>query len=210
MTGTGNDRWLSTVGPPHPQLSSFPVTVRAAGSTVWRTHDSRGPWYFSAHPGRFNLASPRGTLNTASDEETALREYLGPDLLGARKIPAALIRGRLLSEIELPVLRLADLRDPMGATFGVSPGDFSGPAPNGYTLFRLWAEAFADAGFDGIVNRSRFGTGPSPECVYLFGPEGTGPLGSIRRTVDAVQVLLSMGPFTIVDPPSSSSIVIDP
>lgn len=203
-----NPRWLSTAGPPpsDDDLKTFPALTWEPTSECWRAHGHRSPWYFSSAPGRFNLFEPRGTLNTASDAKTAVREYLGVALCGQSEIPSAFVDGRRVSKLRVTRRELADLTADAATAAGVVTGDFSGPSTAGYTTFRFWAEAFDDAGFGGVFSRSRFGTGLSSACIYLFGSAGEHPAGSIEREVPLEDVLRTLGPYKIVRPKDSGSL----
>lgn len=208
MTSNPDPRWLSTVGPPPPGsvLATFPRLAWRPSRDCWRTHDHRGPWFFSSFPGRFNLFAQRGTLNTASDEKTAVREFLGTALCGQSDIPASYVDGRTVSKLSIPAHELADITADSATSAGVVVGDFSGPCPQGYAAFRLWAEAFADAGFEGIFSRSRFGTGLSAACIYFFGPAGAHAVGTIERALPLADVLAQIGAHHVVQPKDSGSL----
>lgn len=208
MTGHEAPRWLSTVGPPLPAstLVSFPVRSWRPSHECWRTHDHRGPWYFASSPGRFNLSGNRGTLNTASDERTAVRESLGNVLCGQSEIHASYVDGRTVSKLSIPPRELADFTADDAAAAGVVAGDFSGPTDTGYAAFRLWATAFDDAGFEGIFNRSRFGTGLAPACIYFFGPAGVQAVGTIIHSVPVEDVLHQIGTYQVVQSKDSGSL----
>lgn len=211
MSDTTGTRWLSTVGPPPPAaiLQVFPQQTWGPHQECWRTHDDRGPWFFSWHPGRFNLTDNRGTLNTASDPRTAVREYLGACLSGQTEIPVHLIEGRSVSLLSIDSAILADLTADTATTFGVVSGDFSGPASPGYKDFRSWATAFDEAGFDGIYSRSRFGTGRSPACIYFFGPAGAHDIGTLDIEIPIEDVLDQIDGYTIAYPKESTGLSFD-
>ena len=65
---------------PKADIAGFPVRVLRKGRKLHRAHHrDNGPWWFASDTGgRFNLDPPNGTCYLAIDEETALRERLGP------------------------------------------------------------------------------------------------------------------------------------
>lgn len=213
----GSYRSKSTVVGPGPssEYVNFPVLKRRKGLRVHRVHGSdtttgtpHSPWFFSSAPGRFNLRTPRGTLNCAEKAECAVREFFGPNLIGgagAIDLPLATVVGRYLSELEAPELRLANFTDPKAGAFGVVSGDMA--APKSYKKTRAWAESFADAGHDGIINVSRF-AGPQ-KCIWMFGEGGQHVRGSVVSTTPLEKYIHSQMPWvTLHRPPHSSSLTI--
>lgn len=207
----GTHRSKSTVGAPGPssEYVDFPVQKRREGLRVHRVHGSdkttgtaHSPWFFSSGPGRFNLNTPRGTLNCAEKAGCAVREFIGKNLMGttgALDLPRSLVAGSYLSELEAPELKLANFTDPKAIAFGVVPGDMAAPKKN-YKKTRAWAETIADAGHDGIINVSRF-AGPS-KCIFMFGDAGQHPRGSVVSTTKLEEYIKSqMRWVTIHDTP---------
>ncbi|HCS61969.1 MAG TPA: hypothetical protein DIW46_11350 [Microbacterium sp.] len=218
MSLMGTHRSKSTVGAPgsSSEYVDFPVLKRRKGLRVHRVHGSdkttgtpHSPWFFSSAPGRFNLSAPRGTLNCAEKPECAVREAFGPNLMGARgaiDLPQSLVAGRYLSELEAPELKLANFTDPKAGAFGIVPGDMAAPKKS-YKKTRAWAEAFADAGHDGIINVSRF-AGPS-KCIWMFGDGGPHARGGVLSTKQMQEYIQSQMPWvTLHDTPHSSSLTI--
>lgn len=213
----GAKRSKSTVGTPGPSsdYAGFPVLNRKKGLRVHRVHGGdkatgtpHSPWYFSSRPGRFNLRSPRGTLNCAEKAECAVREALGKVLMGTAghiELPRAQVEGLFLSELEAPALKLANFTDARAASFGVIPGDMAGPKKS-YKKTRAWAEAIADAGHDGILSVSRF-AGPS-KCIFMFGPEGQHVGGSVLARHKLEDWMKSQMRWVTIDGPVHSSALI--
>ncbi|AFM20039.1 hypothetical protein Mycch_5362 (plasmid) [Mycolicibacterium chubuense NBB4] len=65
---------------PAADITGFPVRRLRRQAQLYRAHHRAfGAWWFASDPGgRFNLAAPNSTCYLAADEETALRERLGP------------------------------------------------------------------------------------------------------------------------------------
>ena len=160
--------------------------------------------------GRFNLEAPKGTLNSASTEEVAVREFLGLAMVGDPAIPASMIADRWISQLEIPSIRAADFTAGAAAAFGIVPGDVTAPMDDGYVLTRAWAAAMDAAGFEGIQSRSRFGAGTNPTCLYIFGPAGEKALGSTTAKVTMRSVIETMPGYTIDSIPTSDVLVVDP
>ncbi|WP_374459022.1 RES family NAD+ phosphorylase [Microbacterium sp.] len=185
------------------------MRVHRVHSSDKATGKAHSPWFFSSAPGRFNLNSPRGTLNCAEKAECAVREALGKALMGAvgtTDLPRSQVNGLHLSEFEAPALVLADFTNPKAVSFGVVPGDLAAPRKS-YKKTRAWAEAMADAGHDGIINISRF-AGPR-KCIFMFGAAGQHALGSVLSTIKLEDYIKSQMRWVIIhDTPHSSSLTI--
>lgn len=205
-------RSASTLQPPASKrdYAGFPVYAHRARVRRSLAHGARNPWYFSSRPGRFNLQSPRGTLNTASTREVAVREFLGRVLVGDPVIPASLISGRWISELEVPRVRAADFTAGPAAAFGIVPGDVTAPMDDNYAVTRAWATAMDEAGFGGIHSRSRFGVGANPTCLSVFGDEGEHVLGAIHAKHTMRSVIETMPGYTIDSTPTSGTLIVDP
>lgn len=184
--------------------------IGGKGESWFRTHPADlEPWWFGSGVGRFNLRPPRGTLNAANSASTSAREALGAVLVGSAELPLSAVEGRVVSCLVIPVLRVADFTDGGAVEAGIVPGDVSGPQDDDYETTRTWAFQVDRAGFDGIVSRSRFGTGSDPLCLYWFGEAGEHvPEGS---AVDAGRsgwlhdVVTAMG-IRVIRPPSSNEL----
>ena len=205
-------RHQSTLAPPPADLTKSDLHTLAVGpgtkyETLFRAHkltrnnelcDAR---YYSSSSslhkddgedtgGRFDLAKPFGTCNTASSESTALREHMGNritkgDPIAAKELWAIMVT--TLSPQEK--LILADVSKP---GLGFIPGDISGPLPGdaGYHVTQQWAEALKKLGFDGIIARSRHNNGYT---IYIFGDAGAHTdLFKIVKTRPAIYVYEEM------------------
>ena len=168
------------------------------------------PRYFSSCVGRFNLEAPKGTLNCASTEEAAVREFLGLALVGAPAIPASMIGDRWISHLEIPGIKAADFTAGAAASFGIVPGDVTAPMGDSYVTTRAWAAAMKAAGFEGIQSRSRFGAGANPTCLYIFGPAGEREIGSVSAKVTMRSVIETMHRYAIDSIPTCDVLVVDP
>lgn len=191
---------------------AFPHRSFAARCPRWyRAHDTaRQPWWFSSESGRFDLSHPRGTLNAASSPECAARESLGRVLWGSPSLPESAIDGRTVSCLELPAVQVADFNCGEAASYGIVPGDVTGPLEDGYTITQTWAKVMDLARFDGIIARSRFAPGAA-ECLFLFGPAGEhvkgATLSSETRTLRAI--VSTMPGYSIERTPSSDELCIE-
>lgn len=209
-------RFRSTLSLPDEgrDYADFPHRSLPARCPRWfRVHARNySPWYFASARGRFDLPEPRGTLNTASAPEVAVRESLGSVLVGTRVIPESAVAGRRVSSLELPALRVADYNTGEAAAFGIVPGDVSAPQTTGYETTQAWATVMDSTGFDGIVARSRFGAGYNPECLFIFGKAGEHqPPGAEIIEIesqDLHQLALTMG-FSVEPIPTSGELVIE-
>jgi RES domain len=158
--------------PPADQLNDFPAFTLRAEATVFRVHDrERGAWWFgSAGYGRFDLVKPRGTCYAAETPAGAFIERFGD----VAAIPAGLVAAKRLAGLRLPrPFRLADATAEVALHFGVTL-ELSAGVRNGalYGHTQPWAEAFADAGFDGIRYRCRHDPSGSETAYALFGDAG--------------------------------------
>lgn len=212
-------RALSSLHDPAPDgdYSRFPtykVRARLRWYRVYKKKLNRSPWYFSSKEGRFNLLSPRGTLNLGQTAEVAFREALGLVLIGSGgrlpiEIPETSILGKKVACLEIPAVEVADFLDPAASAFGIVPGDISGPQADNYERTRKWAETLDKAGLGGIRSRSRFGVGEEPNCLYIFGPEGERELGSSDDLMSVADLLRTMSGYHIQPIPDSKSLIIE-
>ena len=192
------ERHESTLLPPNRplDLSGIPaISVGYGGEepgTWYRSYQKyvddteRDCRYFSPERGRFDLNMPNGTLNLASTPEAALRERLGPRLIGLIALPMNRFDGVYVARVQLPrVFKVADFRQAFG---GFAPGDISSALSHaeGYSVTQQWAEAVREAGLEGIIARSRFSSG---SALYLFGASGENrEFGSIGGEETALSV----------------------
>lgn len=210
-----HDRAATTLLPPDSSrdYSSFPTYEHKARLRWFRAHESSfSPWWFSSTAGRFNLYAPRGTLNVGNSLTTALRECLGPVLLGTPDLPETVLSGRSVSCLEIPRLVAADFLHEAAPTFGILAGDAAAPVNMDYSTTRAWAEVLDQAGKDGIRARSRCGSGADPQCLYVFGNAGEHELGETLKgeSRSATAVASDMAGYSIAAVPDSGSLVIDP
>lgn len=210
-----NHRAATTLLPPDPSrdYSSFPTYKHKDRLRWFRAHErSYSPWWFSSTSGRFNLYAPRGTLNVGSSLTTALRESLGPVLLGTPDLPETALTGRTVSCLEIPGLAAADFLHEAAPTFGVLAGDAAASVDADYSVTRAWAAALDQAGMEGIRSRSRCGAGADPQCLYIFGKAGEHEIGEILQgeSRSATAVATEMAGYSIISVPDSGSLVIDP
>lgn len=205
-------RSTTTLRHPDPakDYTGFPAYLHRARVLRYRAHGEHDPWFFANGSGRFNLEAPRGTLNTASSAEVAVREVLGIALVGDPDIPASLITNRWISSLEIPEVKAADFTSGEAAAFGVVPGDVTAPTDDNYATTRAWARTMDTAAFGGILARSRFGAGTNPTCLFTFGPEGQHVLGETNDKVTMRSVIETMHGYNIIPIPSSDVLVIDP
>lgn len=159
---------MSPLSRPPADLTTFPARRVRADRELFRIHrQERGPWWFSADgSGRFDLAAPRGTCYLAEDAIGAFVEVF-------REIGQVAQRDvdrRRLSVLRLPRLaRLADCTGRSARGFGITAAIHAGER---YDLTPSWAEALADAGFDGVRYRVSHDPAQRAIGIALFGPAG--------------------------------------
>ncbi|MDD0856720.1 RES family NAD+ phosphorylase [Arthrobacter alpinus] len=133
----------------------------------------RGAWWFSSIApggivgGRFDLDMPRGTCYLATDIQTALRERVGTHISQANLVPEAVVNRMEVVNLRLPQqARLADTSHESAANWGAirelgaSYGDYSRTA--------LWATAFLQDGFSGLLYESRLTSIAVASAIALF------------------------------------------
>jgi len=202
----------SLVQPPEESrdYSGFPSFTTQDGRQWFRAHLARhSPWWFSNYEGRFNLEGNRGTLNTASSAQMAIQEFLGSTLARGGAVNQSLLAELVISALPIPRRDVADFLHPNAPSYGIVRGDFSGPLPNGYGTTRVWAQTLDRAGHDGIRARSRFGSGTSPTCLYLFGDAGVHELATAGVVVDAVSVAEQLEGIVVEDVATAAEIRIE-
>lgn len=205
-------RASSTLRPPDPakNYTGFPAYNHRVRVCRYRAHGMHNPWYFSNGVGRFNLEAPKGTLNSASSEEVAVREFLGVAFVGDPAIPASMIADRWISHLEMPGIKVADFTSGAASAFGIVPGDITAPMDDDYAMTRAWATTMEAAGFGGIQSRSRFGGGTNPTCLYVFGSAGENKMGEVNAKVTMRSVIEKMPGYTVDSIPTSDVLVVDP
>jgi hypothetical protein len=172
---------------------------------VFRAHAcDRDPWWFSdSLTGRFDLASPRGTLYVADDLDTALRERLRHELVRTGLVPDSLARAMAVSQLTTGRRRrCADLSSPAAAGFGLTRELVT---MSDYAVPQTWAHAFDRSGPAGVRYSSRFTTGPA-NAWALFGPAGaTEPPGRTVRRWTGPEACRRAG-LTVLGPPPSTAL----
>jgi hypothetical protein len=206
-TPGGRDR--VALRPPSTALADFPAKQVEAGRRWWREHGTAGPWYFAAGTaGRFNLAPPHGTLYLASRPESAARERIGLAQARTGWVPASLVAGRFVSELELPVdVRAAHITHPDAPRRGVVSSELGTVAD--YGLTRAWAQAFFDAGLTGLWFLLRF-SGHHGRGLAVFGDEGSRPWAAPATPMPVRELLEDHMHVQVVDPPPASSLTVVP
>jgi hypothetical protein len=176
-------RALSPLTKPPDDLSGFPPYVVGRRVFLYRIHrEERSPWWFSDDgSGRFDLAGDgRGTCYLAATAIGAFIEVFRTDTV----IPEAEVDARLVATLSVPKrATLADCTTTRARRFGVTGAIHTQPD---YALTRDWAEAFAQAGFDGVRYRLSHDPAQRQLGVALFGPAGeqdlpvraTGPISA--------------------------------
>jgi hypothetical protein len=160
---------VSPLAAPPRELGGFPAHDLARDRVLYRIHRSdRSPWWFSNDgSGRFDL----------------LRRGEGTCYLAERPVGAfveVFRTGTVIPEVEVGVRALAELRPPSATTladctasgaraYGVTGAIHSQPD---YNRTRAWAQAFANAGFGGILYRVSHDPSGSELGVALFGQAG--------------------------------------
>lgn len=172
-------------------LEGFPVARLQQGRTVLRSHrKTLSPgWRASvtdvtdADGGRFDLASPNGTLYVADDVETAVRERIREKFDGPQTVSAT-----LAGEFEVSVIAVdgtvdcADVSSGNAARYGVTRQI---ETTEDYTVTHAWAEAFHQTGYRGVRYGSRFTSGPA-RAWALFGKAGPCDMTVVRRIAGPV------------------------
>jgi RES domain len=128
----------------------------------------RSPWWFSNDgSGRFDLlGADAGTCYLAQRPVGAFIEVFRTGTV----IPEAEVNARALARLRVPVAtKLADCTSSRARSFGVTAAIHSQP---NYTRTQAWAQAFADAGFDGILYCVSHNPSGSELGVALFGGAG--------------------------------------
>lgn len=185
-------------------LSGFPREVVESTREVFRAHSAgRHPWYFSSdNAGRFNLDDPRGTCYLADTIRAAVRERVGEQFVNARFVAPEDAQRMRVSRLALPLgLCAADLEAPRVAEYPVT-GELS--TMGDYRVTRAWAEAFADAGFEGIHYRGRFSHFEGNSSWAVFGAAGAHDEAPtlVRDELDGFEACAVAGMRVLPAPPS--------
>lgn len=152
-------------------LSAFPEATAAAGAPMFRSHGvTRGAWYYdNSVEGRFNLHGSRGTCYAGTSVDTAVREKVRGRVSRKGVVSRALADSFVVSVVSVSVEhRCAAVNHVDAAKHGIVR-ELTTMAD--YAIPQAWAQAFEDAGFDGVLYGSAFTTG-APDAYALFGDAG--------------------------------------
>ena len=186
-----------TAAQPPASLAGFPVRILQEGSVVYRSHAAdRGAGWRSSIPntidpggGRFDLASPQGTLYAADDVETAVREKVREAAWVSQAVSDKMAAGFNVAVITVEYkASCADISSREAAGFGATRQLES---EEDYTITHAWAGAFAKAGMQGVRYGSRFTSGPA-RAWATFGIEGTCGL-KVSREIPGTVVCAQAG-----------------
>lgn len=156
---------------PRADITGFPVRTLRKGRALRRAHHRDfGAWWFASDTGgRFNLDPPNGTCYLAVDEETALRERLGPT--------TGVVSYGWADETRVSTLqvhrggRVANTCDQQAALYGMTR-EIATYTGRRYRLTRMWANKFHEHGLRGVLYESRFTTVARANSFALFDTEG--------------------------------------
>jgi len=185
--------------------------------SVARSHKvAQSPWWFSAAPkaepggGRFDLSHPSGTCYVADTIEVATRERLRETILTARLVSPGFADSFAVSTFAAPRQYLcANIEADDAADFGVTR-ELAALAPKYYSISRTWANAFAEASFEGIRYGARFTPGQANSWA-LFGKRGYGepPMPSDIKQVSGRDACKLIGVAVDSHPRLGSLVVLD-
>ncbi|MFT8636743.1 MAG: RES family NAD+ phosphorylase [Pseudoclavibacter sp.] len=191
--------------PPNPDrdLSGFPSRQLTPDDTLYRAAArTRNPGYFAADDsGRFNLRPPRGTLYSATDLDTAVREKVREAAVAAGIISRRLANSFRVVAFAAPAVRAADLAARTAARFGVIR---ELAAMDDYDIPRRWATAFDESGFGGVHYGSRFTTG-EPSAWGIFGAAGEHDL-TVTAQIEGSEACEQVGIAVTPPIPSADSV----
>lgn len=146
--------------------------------TLYRACASRhaSPWWYSSRdtspsPGRFDLATPRGTCYwTVSVGGAFLEAVTDPEQDEPLVLTFHALRKLSIWQADHVRTARRALADTTRAALPGLTGELGTIVP--YDLPWQWADAFDAAGRHGIVYRGRFA---QDDCIALFGPSGSNP-----------------------------------
>lgn len=196
---------------PPTDITGFPSTLLRKGKTLYRAHSVKfGPWFFASDDGgRFNLDAPHGTCYLATDEETALRERLGPDMSRRGLVSPGWADETVVSKLQVQRGgRLADTTHADCPRHGLTR-EIATYTGNRYTLTRLWATKFHGLGLRGVRYESRFTTAAKPNAYALFDSSGAKPWPGDPAPESGRDACKRAG-LRIDDPPTSAAVRIVP
>lgn len=188
-------------GPPPDglDLGDFPRT--SCQGALFRAHTRGfGAWHFSnSGQGRFDLSEHRGTCYLAESVGAAVRERVGEQFATGRAIAPEDARKMVVSELEVRVLRVADLESPGVAAYPITSELTS---MENYGVPRAWARAFDNGGFGGVHYRGRFSYMVGDSWA-LFGPSGADHERPVDpNPIDGFDACADAGVPVLPEPPS--------
>jgi RES domain len=214
--GPVSRRGVALPNPPS-DLDGFPRFQLRKGRKLFRAHRAGlGPWWFASNDeGRFNLDLPSGTCYLAIDEETALRERLGRDMVKLNVVSAGWADETEVSRLTVQTgTQLADTCHEDAVHYGVTR-EISTYTGSRYVRTRKWANAFNRRGLGGVRYESRFTTIVMPNAIALF--DGAGDAGrpdTKNWPVDPVPTpgreACRKAGLTVYTPPTSRQVRISP
>jgi len=175
-------RGVALADPPD-DLSSFPDFQLRKGRKLFRAHRAGcGPWWFASDDqGRFNVAPPFGTCYLATDQETALRERLGRDMVKLNVVSAGWAAETAVSRLTVQAGgKLADTCHEDAVRYGATR-EIATHTGRKYAKTRGWAEAFHRWRFRGVRYESRFTTVAMPNAIALFDDAGDAGLATAKN-----------------------------
>jgi hypothetical protein len=197
---------------PPVDITGFPARVLRKGKVLFRAHHaSNGPWWFASDDGgRFNLDPPAGACYLAADEETALRERLGPDMVSLGQVSVVWADETVVSKVSVQRGgRVADTCHKDAPKFGLTReiATYTGAR---YALTRRWANKFHEAGLRGVLYESRFTTAAEPNAYVLFDIAGSKPSWPEDPCPRPGREACVLAGLEVVMPPSANAIRIRP
>jgi hypothetical protein len=160
---------VSPLAPPPDDLEGFPRVELDSERPLFRIHRlERSPWWFSYDgSGRFDLLT--ADVRTCYLAQRPVGAFIEVFRTGT-VIPEAEVNARALARLRVPgATELADCMSSRARSFGVTAAVHSQP---NYALTQEWAQAFAAAGFGGILYRVSHDPSGSELGVALFGAAG--------------------------------------
>jgi hypothetical protein len=171
--GPVSRRGVALPDPPK-DLDGFPKFQLRKGRKLFRAHRAGvGPWWFASNnEGRFNLDVPFGTCYLATDEETALRERLGRDMVELNVVSAGWTAETEVSQLSVQAGgQLADTCHRDAVNYGVTR-EIATYTGRKFVRTRKWAAAFHKRSLRGVRYESRFTTIVKPNAIALFDDAG--------------------------------------
>jgi hypothetical protein len=214
--GPVSRRGVALPDPPD-DLDGFPVFQLRKGRRLFRAHRAGvGPWWFASNDeGRFNLDPPFGTCYLATDQDTALRERLGRDMVKLNVVSAGWAAETEVSRLTVQAGgQLADTCHQDAVRFGVTR-EIATYTGRKYVKTRKWAAAFHKRRFRGVRYESRFTTVAEPNAIALFDDAGDAGRPDTKNwpadpnPVPGEQACRLAG-LTVYSPPTSRQVRLSP